>query len=95
MMIKADAFESLAENVIFGTASLSTLESLRLKLKEGKTLGDVFAAGYLKDGQQPGSFEIMLAHVEGNLEEVVELDPSFPERTNDVHQNFAEYGSTV
>jgi hypothetical protein len=94
-MVKAeisDILESLAESIIFGVVSLDTLKSLNLKLKEGKTLGDVPAAEHLKAGQQPGNFEIMVAHVARNLKEVVELDPGLPEKTREINQNYGEYG---
>lgn len=70
-MAKTKALENLAEGVIFGTATPDTLKSLGLNLKKGKAFKDVLRAKQLKDGQQPGDFERMVAHVERNLAEVV------------------------
>jgi len=72
-MDKFEAFEELAESVVFGTLTIWKLSELDFDLKEGKTLHDVSNAKHLKPGQQPGSFETMVAHVENNLKEVVQF----------------------
>ncbi|GEM_PF-5954386 len=70
-MATVEALESLAEGVIFGTATPNTLTILGLVLMEGMTFQDVLEARHLKAGQQPGDFERMVAHVERNLAKVV------------------------
>ena len=70
-MDRTGVLESLAEQVVFGTATPNTLQSLGLKLREGKTFEDVLEARHLQSNQQPGDFERMIAHVEKNLVEVV------------------------
>ena len=72
-MNKIEAFEELAELVALGTLTIWKLSELDFELKEGKTLHDVSNAKHLQSGQQPGSFETMVAHVENNLKEVVQF----------------------
>ena len=70
-MNRTEALESLAEKVVFGTATPDTLQSLRLSLREGKDFEDVLNARRLQGNQQPGDFDRMLSHVENNLAEVI------------------------
>ena len=70
-MDRSDALEELAEKVVFGKVTIEDLKHLNLTLKEGKTFADVLGAQHLRQGQRPGDFERMLAHVQNNLKEII------------------------
>ncbi len=71
-MKRNDAFEDLAEKIICITVSPEDLERWGFALKPGKTWGDLKAACSLQPGQRPGDFDVMTAHIEKNIKEILD-----------------------
>lgn len=67
----AKAFEELADSLMHKTHTLEDIMKKGFSLKPEKTFADVRQAAQLEDGQAPGDYERMVAHIENNLRKVV------------------------